>query len=95
MLNQETDEESFIDIRPFVTVPAQVTFMAARTLNLGNYESAKVSVSVTMPCYREEIFDALKRVETICETFLSEKVSEIDSAASVQTLAQIRGGADA
>ena len=52
---QEQEEDKYIEIRPFATDPALVSVGLHRTINLGNYESAKVSVQVTVPCYREEV----------------------------------------
>ncbi len=81
-LNQETTEEEYIAIRPFLTTPAQGELSAGRTINLGNYESAKVQVTITVPCYREEITSVLKVVEELCEAKLADKVDEIESALS-------------
>lgn len=88
VLNQENDDVSYIDIRPFATTPAQVTFSGSRTINMGNYESIKVSVAVTMPCYREEIIDVLKQVESTCDVFLANKIKQIEDELSVQTPAR-------
>jgi len=38
--------------------PAHVGFNASITVNLGNYESVKVGVLVSLPAYPEEIDDA-------------------------------------
>ena len=56
-------EEEVIAVHKFETEPAYVSVDYALTLNLGNYESAKLSVSVTIPCYKEEIDDAYEFAE--------------------------------
>lgn len=53
-----TDE--IIQVNKFVTEPAKVTVEYGLTINLGNFESAKVGVAVTVPCYFEELDDAYK-----------------------------------
>ena len=54
VFNQETEDREHIEIRPFATVPAKVQVKLGRTINLGNYESARIDVSMEIPCYREE-----------------------------------------
>ena len=54
LFGQETEEREYIPIRPFATVPAKVAVKLGRTINLGNYESARIDVSLEIPCYVEE-----------------------------------------
>lgn len=42
--------EETVPVPVFSGEPARVTFEAGMTVNLGNYESAKVSVGVVLPC---------------------------------------------
>ncbi len=49
---EETDE--VIEIHQFATQPANVRVEMGMTINLGNYESAKISVCLSVPCYKEE-----------------------------------------
>ena len=49
---QGTDE--VIAIHKFISEPARVEVSLGLTLNLGNFESARLSVGVTVPCYKEE-----------------------------------------
>jgi hypothetical protein len=51
-------KEEIISIQKFVTEPARVSFALGLTLNLGNYESARIDVGMYVPCYREEAQDA-------------------------------------
>lgn len=50
---QEVTEET-IAVHTFVTQPAIVGVECGLTMNLGNYESARISVSISVPCYAEE-----------------------------------------
>lgn len=64
----ETEVSQEIEVFTFDTSPASVTINYGLTMNLGNYESARCDVSITVPCYTEEIDEALK--------WASEKVEE-------------------
>jgi len=51
-------DEDVIAVHNFATMPALVTVDYHLTLNLGNFESARIGISVQVPCYKEEIDDA-------------------------------------
>ena len=54
-----SDESQTIEVRTFDGVPtATVSYRGELTKNLGEFNSAKVSVGVTVPTYLEEIDDA-------------------------------------
>ena len=44
-----------ISVRRFATDPAFVRVNKGFTSNMGNYESLRIDVSITVPCYVEEI----------------------------------------
>lgn len=50
--------EKPLAVHRFLTEPAKVEVGLGLTLNIGNFESAKISVSITVPCYKEEVEDA-------------------------------------
>jgi len=53
----ETDssqDEELVSVQKFVTVPAEVEVGYALTMNLGDFESAKLSITLRVPCYVEE-----------------------------------------
>ena len=58
-------------------VPAHVSATLGLTINLGNYESAKVSITTTLPCYIEEMEDAFKAAESFSGTKMLEERSFI------------------
>lgn len=53
-------DEDVIAIHSFETEPAKVMVDYSLTMNLGNFESARISVSVQIPCYKEEIDEAFE-----------------------------------
>jgi len=65
-------EEDVIAVHKFETEPAVVGIDYALTMNLGNFESAKISVSVHVPCYKEEIDDAYE----VAQAWVEERVSK-------------------
>lgn len=73
----EEDETQTVEVRTFNDVPvATVNMVGALTKNLGNYDSAKVSVSVTVPTYLEEIDDAFQYAQGKVDEFLSPSLEE-------------------
>jgi hypothetical protein len=63
VFGQEEVSPERIRIRPFVTSPATISVKAGFTKNLGSYESARVDVFLSMPCYSEEIDDVYEQVK--------------------------------
>lgn len=51
----EDRQEIEVDTFPEGVAPAYVHVGVGRTINLGDYNSLKLDISVTMPCYPEEI----------------------------------------
>ena len=66
----EPEDTKTISVHRFETVPAEVEVTLGLTIGLPNYSSAKISVSVKMPCYKEEIEEAYRFVEK----FVTDKV---------------------
>lgn len=52
------EQDELIEVQVFVVKPAEVRFGVGATINMGNFESARVDVMVTVPCYKEEVDDA-------------------------------------
>lgn len=73
----EGGEPQVIAIHRFLTEPAKVQVGMGVTLNLGNYESARVDVVLTVPVYREEINDAFAFAQQYVEKRIAEEVEEI------------------
>ena len=75
--NQTTEEKKLIQIRPFATDPAHITVKLGRTINLGNFESAKIEVALTAPCYVEECKLVYDEVMDFVQERISAEVSKI------------------
>ena len=71
-LGEPSTKEEVLAIQRFVTEPAKVSFALGLTLNIGNYESARIDVGVALPCYREELHDAY----TFARTLVTERLSK-------------------
>ena len=77
---QEAETQEVIAVRPFVTHPARVRISRGRTINLGNYESARVDATVEIPCYREEVVQVYRQLSPMVEGLLDEEVARIAKA---------------
>jgi hypothetical protein len=80
----ESKDET-IEVHTFQTPPAAVDVGYGLTLNIGNYESARVDVRVTVPCYREELDDAYAFARKWAEERIAVEVKEVRKMASGQT----------
>lgn len=79
-LPEPEGDEDVIAVHRFETEPATVSVDYALTMNLGNFESAKISVSVQVPCYREEIDDAYQFAQSWVEERVSKERNMIRAA---------------
>jgi hypothetical protein len=68
----EYDNEVVV-VEGFHVEPAEVALEKSMTLNLGNYESARMSVSIRVPCYREEAEGAYEFAKTFVEERLGKE----------------------
>jgi hypothetical protein len=66
-----------LEVQTFDTDPARIRTNVGFTINLGNYESGRVDVSVELPTYVEEIPDALERAEEIAGKKSAELVEAV------------------
>ena len=71
----EVTEEK-LSIHRYVTQPATVGCELGATINMGNYESARVQVNVTVPCYREEVAGAFSWAKDFVEERFKKEVAE-------------------
>lgn len=73
----EKTDEKMIRVGVFQTASARVSINKGLTLNLGNYESARVSVGFDMPCYVEEVKEVTEVVNQMVEDRLQAEVIEV------------------
>ena len=74
------DEEAVtekLEVKPFLTEVATVSVKAGATINLGNYESARVDVMLSIPCYIEEIDSVYEQAKDWVDTRVSKKYKEL------------------
>lgn len=71
----DEDKRRVIEVRKFETEPAWVRVNAGVTKNLGNYESLRVDVAITVPCYVEEIPAVQKKTAAMVADMLDEEVA--------------------
>lgn len=70
------DTDEVIQINRFATEPARVAVSMGMTVNLGNYESVRIDVSITVPCYFEEHEEAYSYARSWVEKRTLEEVNE-------------------
>lgn len=75
VIDEKNEEE--IEITPFEGEVARVGLDAAMTINIGNYQSAKVSVFLSVPCYPEEVAEVYDAVKATVEKRMGEEVAEV------------------
>ena len=73
----EKSDERLIKIGIFRTATAQVVQKKGLTINLGNFESARVDVGYVMPCYVEEVKEIEDLVNDMIEDRLQREVVEV------------------
>lgn len=71
------EQDELIEVQVFVVKPAVVRFGIGATINMGNYESARVDVEVTVPCYKEEVDDAYEFARKWAKTRLEAEAEVI------------------
>lgn len=77
----ESKDET-IEVKTFVTPPASIELGYGLTLNIGNYESARVDVKLSVPCYKEEVDDAYAWAKKWAEERLQQEVKDVRALAS-------------
>lgn len=73
----EVVENEMIEVGRFGVETARVMYAAGVTVNIGNYESVKCDISVTLPTYVEELEDAFVVAKTFAHDRLGLEVDEI------------------
>ena len=79
------DSEEVVSVKKFTdgVQPAQVSVTTGLTTNLGDFSSAKVSVTVTVPCYMEEIEDAYEYAKSFSASKMLKEREEMLEALGV------------
>ena len=64
------------EVELFATTPAQVTIGAGVTKNTGNYESLRLEVRLTVPCYKEDLDQTADNTAAIVSERLNAEVEQ-------------------
>ena len=73
----ETQEDTTVQIHRYVTQPATVNAEIGLTINIGNYESVRVHVGVTVPCYKEEVEDCYQWAKDFAESKAKAEAADV------------------
>jgi hypothetical protein len=71
-----TAVEEIVEVQKFETTPAIVRRGYGMTLNQGNYESARIDVSIEVPCYLADIEKADEFAARFCEERVRKEIAE-------------------
>jgi len=73
----EAEEDRSITVNTFQTNPATVSVKKGITKNMGNYESVRIDVMVSVPCYIEEIDTVYDEVDTTVDEMIEQQLQAI------------------
>lgn len=77
--NAGENSDEVLEVRVYAdgVVPAAASVTLGATVNTGNYNSVKLAVHVTLPCYSEEVEATLDRAQKIADRKLSAMMREV------------------
>ncbi len=75
--DKEDRNDEMIPVKPFVVEPAYVNYSEGATINVGNYQSVRVDVGITLPTYVEEIEGAFEKAKQIVSERINKEIDEI------------------
>lgn len=68
------EDRKVIEVEKFMVEPAYVRIEAGATKKIGDYESLRVDVSISVPCYVEEVSEVADRVAGEVEAILGSEL---------------------
>jgi hypothetical protein len=71
------EKDELLAVHKFLAPPAKVSCGMGLTINMGNYESARIDVVVEVPCYREEVEEAYTYARKFCESRIKDEAGSI------------------
>lgn len=81
----EDTEIEHIDVHKFVTTPAEVGVQFGSTINLGNFEGARIDIWCKVPAYREEMEQAYQFAKNFADERMNEELETINQNRSNKT----------
>jgi hypothetical protein len=77
----ETILDETVAVHRFVTQPATVSAEVGLTINIGNYESVRVHIGVSVPCYKEEVEGAYLWAKEFVESRVKADAADVRATA--------------
>ena len=78
ILGRSSTEAKIIKVRPFITDTARVEVHAKRHVPLGpNEGNVTIAITLSMPCYINEIVSAYKQVDEAVDKLMKKKFKEM------------------
>lgn len=71
--------EEPLGVKKFESTPALVSAAMGATINLGNFESLRIDVGVTLPCYPEEVKEGIEAALQLVSGRLSEERDAVNA----------------
>jgi len=84
IFGQETKKEKTISVQAFEVDPAYVSWKNGLTLNMGNYESARLDLSVMVPCYTEEIPVVVRKLKKFVDAEIGKEAEQMGIDPEIQ-----------
>ena len=77
---KQSKKSEILDARVFPEElePGYVNYGRGETIKIGEFESTKVYISVSMPCLKEELVYAMKFVTAVVEKELDNEIERIE-----------------
>ena len=75
---EERNRTEKLEVRKFLAEPAYVRVNVGMTKNMGNYESLRLDVSLSVPCYTEEIDQVFHSVADRVSVLLEEEMKQYE-----------------
>lgn len=70
----EEEVQEKLAVNKFETDPAYVRVALGKTCNLGQYESFRIDIAITAPCYVEEILAVQKSTSSLVSDLLADEL---------------------
>lgn len=74
---QDAGSAEEIEVAVFETTPASVHCTLSKTIQAGQYEPLQLRVGVTLPCYKEEVNDAMQSACEYAQKVLLYQVNQL------------------
>ena len=82
----DNEETEVVDVHRFLTAPGEVGLSGGMTLNLGDFESARVDIHWKVPAYVEEMEEAYKYAGRAVRERLKVELEEIRDYVATKTI---------